>query len=125
MQILIIFALLIAIVAVIFAMQNLEAVTVSFFFWQAHASLALVLLITLTAGVLISVLVSLPGLVRGKWATAGQRKKRTALELERETFRQRAEAAEKEVKELELQLASLSAELEKHLPDEVTKTLPD
>ena len=86
---------------------------------------ALVLLITLTAGVLISVLVSLPGLVRGKWATAGQRKKRTALELERETFRQRAEAAEKEVKELELQLASLSAELEKHLPDEVTKTLPD
>lgn len=123
MQILIIFALLIAIVAVIFALQNLDPVTVSFFFWNAHASLALVLLITLAAGVLISVLASLPGLARGKWATSGQRKKLAALEAERNAFRQKADEAEKEVRELEVQLATLSAELEKYLPDATDKTL--
>ena len=38
------FALIIAAVAVIFALQNTSAVTVTFFFWNFHGSLALVLL---------------------------------------------------------------------------------
>ena len=117
MQIFIIIALVIAVIAVIFALQNLAAVTVSFFIWSIHGSLALVLLVTLAVGVLISLLASLPGLFRGKWITSSQKKKLAALEAERTMYRQKAEEAEKDVKNLEEQLASLSAELEKHQPD--------
>lgn len=120
MQIFIIIALLIAIVAVVFALQNTAAVTVSFLFWSINGSLALVLLLTLLTGVLISVLVSLPGLVRRKWMSAGQKKKLAALESERAALQKRVETAELEIKDLELQLANLSAALEKQLPDENT-----
>jgi uncharacterized integral membrane protein len=113
MQIFIIIALVIAIIAVIFALQNLTAVSVSFLFWNIHGSLALVLLVTLAVGVLISLLASLPGLIRGKWAQSGQKKKLAALEVERSAYQQRAESAEKDVKNLEEQLASYSAELDK------------
>lgn len=121
MTIFIILALLIAIVAVIFALQNMAAVTVSFLFWNIHGSLALVLLGTLAVGVLISLFASMPGLIRGKWTTSSQRKKLTALETERSQFQKRAEEAEKDVREMEVQLASLSAELDKHMPDQPAK----
>ena len=83
MQIFIILALVIAIIGVIFALQNLATITISFLFWSFHAPLALVLLVTLLAGVLISLLASLPGLVRNKWSFSGQKKKLVALEAER------------------------------------------
>ena len=117
MQIFIVLALIIAIVAVVFAVQNTSVVTVSFLVWSFDGSLALVLLATLLVGVLISLLASTPGLIRGKWHTSRDRKKLTSLLTERDTFQKRAEQAEKEVKELEEQLASYSAELEKHLPE--------
>lgn len=123
MQIFIIIALVIAMIAVVFALQNMAAVTVSFFIWSIQGSLALVLLITLGAGVLISLLASTPGLVRGKWMSSGQKKKLAALETERSLYQKRAEEAEKDVKELEEQLASLSAELDKHLPGGTPKHL--
>jgi lipopolysaccharide assembly protein A len=113
MQVFIIIALLIAIVAVVFALQNLVTVSVSFLFWSLHGSLALVLLVTLLVGVLISLLASLPGLVRGRMAASSQKKKLAALESERSLYQQKAEAAEKEVKALEEQVASYTAELNK------------
>lgn len=116
MQFFIILALLIAIVAVVFALQNMTTVTITFLFWSLQGSLALVLLVTLASGVLISLLTSMPGLVRGKWTTSKQGKKLSSLEAERLAYQQRAEAAEKDVRELEEQVANLSAELEKHLP---------
>lgn len=118
MQILVIIALLIAIIAVIFALQNLAAVTVTFLFWSIHGSLALVLLVTLTSGVLISLLASMPGLIRGKWTSSKEKKRLVTLESERNNYKSRAEEADKEVKELEEQLASLSAEIDHRLPDE-------
>lgn len=117
MQILIVLALVIAIIAVIFALQNLAAVTVTFFVWSIHGSLALVLLVTLAAGVLISVLASFPGWARSKWTISSQKKKLAALEAEKSTFQQKAEQAEKDLKLLEEQVASLSEELEKQLPN--------
>jgi len=80
MSILLIFALLIAIVAVIFALQNTAAVTVSFFAWQFHQSLALVLILTVIVGVLIGILTILPGSIRNRWRLSNQRKKIDALE---------------------------------------------
>jgi uncharacterized integral membrane protein len=118
MQIFILIALVIAILAVLFALQNLVTVTVSFLFWSIQGSLALVLLVTLAAGVLISVLASLPSLARGRWSATRQQKKLAALEAERDALRQKAEAAEKDIKNLEEQLASLSAGLEKPEPGE-------
>ena len=106
MQIFIIIALVIAIIAVIFALQNMTVVTVSFFFWKAHSSLALVLLITLAVGVAISLIASLPGMIRSKLNESSQKKRLIALEGERDRYRQKAEAAEKEVKVLEEQLSS-------------------
>lgn len=112
MQVFIIFALIIAVIAVIFALQNIAAVTVTFFFWSFHGSLALVLLLSVAAGVLISLLASLPGLVRARLTVASQRKKLAVMEGERSENTRKAEEAEKEVKTMEEQLASLSAALE-------------
>lgn len=123
MQVLIIIALLIAIVAVLFALQNLTTVTVTFLFWSIQASLALVLLITLAAGVLISVLASLPGLIRGKLTLSSQKKKLSVLETERNTYRLQAEEAQKDVKAMEEQLASFSAALEKDQPDSAVQII--
>ncbi len=113
MLVLVVLALLIAAVAVIFALQNITPVTVTFFLWSFHGSLALVLLGALAVGVLICLLAALPGLVRGRWTTGSQKKKLGVLEGQREDYRQRAETAENEVKELEEHVASLSAELER------------
>jgi lipopolysaccharide assembly protein A len=113
MLILIFSALAIAIIAVIFALQNLTVVSVSLFFWKIDSSLALVLLVTLAVGVLISLMASLPGLIRGKFTIKNQKKKLEALETERKAFQLKADTAENEVKTLEEQLASLSAEIVK------------
>ncbi|MEN6408475.1 MAG: LapA family protein [Anaerolineaceae bacterium] len=121
MQIFIVVSLLIAIVAVVFALQNMAAVTVSFLFWNFDSSLALVLLGTLAVGVLISLLASMPGSIRSKLAASNQKKKLSALETERDGYKKRAEDSEKDVHDLELQLASLSAELDKYMPDETSK----
>ncbi len=117
MQILLLISLVIAIIAVIFALQNMTTVTISFLFWSIKGSLALVLLITLAAGVLISSLVSLPGFIGGKWTHSSQRKKLSSLEAERNMYKQRAETAEKDVKDLEDQIANLSADYEQNQGD--------
>lgn len=80
MSILLILALLIAIIAVVFALQNTAAVTVSFFVWQFDQSLALVLLLTVALGVLIGIFTVLPGALRSKWRLKSQRKKMDGLE---------------------------------------------
>ena len=80
MSILLILALLIAIIAVIFALQNTTAVTVAFFVWQFDQSLALVLLLTVAVGVLIGIFTVLPGAARSKWRLNSQRKKIDNLE---------------------------------------------
>jgi putative membrane protein len=64
MQIFVILAILILILAVIFALQNTVAVAVSFLFWQFHGSLALVLIVALAAGLVISFFAYLPSLLR-------------------------------------------------------------
>ncbi len=80
MQIFLVVALIIAILAVIFALQNPMPITVSLLAWQFEGSLALVLLIALTLGVLISLLVSVPTVIRRNRAITAQRK--TIRELE-------------------------------------------
>lgn len=78
--ILLIIALIITILAVIFALQNTATVTVTFFAWQFDQSLALVLIITIILGVVIGLLTILPGSVRNKWKLSNLRKKSDALD---------------------------------------------
>ncbi|GAP12748.1 hypothetical protein LARV_00484 [Longilinea arvoryzae] len=126
MQIFLILALLIAILAVIFAVQNVAVVSISFFAWHIQVSLAVALLLALGAGVLISVLVSIPGMVRRGWNNASSKKKFSSLEVERDNLKRKADEAasvreqalkkleesEKEISDLEERLASFSAALD-------------
>ena len=77
MQIFLFIALIIAVLAVLFAVQNTALATVSFAFWKTDAPLALVLLVAVAAGSLISFFVSLPSNLRTRWAIRQQRKKIT------------------------------------------------
>lgn len=76
-----ILALIVAVAAVIFALQNTAPVTVTFFIWHfKDQPLALILLLALAAGVLIGLLTTSPGSIRSKWRASGQRKKIDGLE---------------------------------------------
>jgi uncharacterized integral membrane protein len=125
MQIFLIFALIIALLAVIFAIQNVAIVSISFFAWHIQGSLAVVLLVALGAGVLISILVSIPGIVKRGWNSASSKKKFSSLETERDQLKskvaeisadrdrylKKVEESEKEIADLEERLASFSAAL--------------
>ncbi|MGB5872674.1 MAG: LapA family protein, partial [Bacteroidota bacterium] len=60
MQIFLLVSLLIAALAVVFALQNTEMITVNFLFWSFQGSLALVLLTALATGAVASSFASLP-----------------------------------------------------------------
>jgi len=77
-----ILALAIAVVAVIFALQNSMLVTVSFFGYAIDGSLALFLLLTLVVGIVIGLLVMSPGAVKRSLELRGHRKRIGGLEKE-------------------------------------------
>ena len=77
-----IFALAISVIAVIFALQNPDPVTVSFLTWKVEESLSLVLLITLAIGAVIGLLVLAPSTIRHTLSASGQRKRIGLLEKE-------------------------------------------
>ena len=62
--------------AVIFAVQNADAVTVDFLFWKLNASLAVLAAVCITVGVLLGVLIVLPRIYRMR---ADQRRLRAQL----------------------------------------------
>ena len=75
-------ALAIAIIAVIFALQNTMTITIAFFVWKVTGSLSLVLLITLAIGVVIGLLVLAPSAIKNSLAVSGHRKRIGSLEKE-------------------------------------------
>ena len=80
MQVFLFFALFIAILAIIFAIQNNDAASVSFLVWKSEGSLALVLLVSMAAGALISYFVSLPSTIKSRLELRNLRKKVVELE---------------------------------------------
>lgn len=73
-QIFLIAAILIALLAVIFALQNAVTVTIFFLAFEFSSSLALILLITLAIGALISFLIALPTNLKKSQHLAQQKK---------------------------------------------------
>ncbi len=59
-----IFGVLLGAVTVIFALQNIAVITVSFFTWQITGSLALILMTAVAAGAVIALLLVLPETAR-------------------------------------------------------------
>lgn len=80
MPVFLIFALLIAFVAIIFAIQNNVLITINFLIWQSQGSLALVLLVTLAVGSIIGWLVAVPTILKRGWKTAREKRKVEDLE---------------------------------------------
>ena len=91
MQIFLFFGLLISVLTVIFAIQNNAPTTVIFAIWTFHGSLALVLLVAVAAGSLISFFVSLPSNLKARWTIRQLRKKLTELENTQVTLRDQLE----------------------------------
>lgn len=79
-------ALIIAVLACVFALQNSTPVVITFFSWKFTHSLALTLLATFSVGVLAGCLGMLPALWRKSRLVAAQKKamKRLASEDEEE-----------------------------------------
>ena len=94
MQLLLILAIVFAIGAVSFALQNNVPAIVVFGFWRYDSTLAVVLLAALGLGALIAGLVSTPSVIRGQWTVARLRRQIASLDEERI-------ALERRVRELE------------------------
>lgn len=82
MQLFLIAALVIAILTVVFALQNPIPVLVTFMFWKFEGSLALVLMLTFALGALVSLMVSIPAMLKRRSAISNQ-KKNNVQEVER------------------------------------------
>jgi uncharacterized integral membrane protein len=77
-----IIALVIAILGVFFALQNSVAVAVSFLIWKFESSLALVILLSLALGIVVSFLLSIPATIRRNVTISRCRKRIQELEEE-------------------------------------------
>ena len=82
MQVFLFLALTIALIAALFAIQNVAPVTVSFVIWTFEGSLAVILFVAVLAGALASGLASIPTIVRGKWQVAALKKRVIELEAQ-------------------------------------------
>ncbi|MEA1939868.1 MAG: LapA family protein [Candidatus Caldatribacteriota bacterium] len=80
MQLQLILAIIIAIIAVIFALQNAATITVGFLMWKFESSLALVLLVAIALGIIISLLVSVPSRIKEIKVISSQKRKIKELE---------------------------------------------
>ncbi len=105
MQLLLIFGIVFAIAAVLFALQNNALVTVTVALWHFESTLAVVLLLAIGLGVLIAALVSTPTVLRGQWSGARLRRQLAALDKEKAALEQRVAALEAEAARNRPQLA--------------------
>lgn len=69
-------------IAVVFAFQNTELVTVSFLGWQLEGSLSVVLSLSVLTGIFIALLLTLPELISNYFAYRALRNRTKVLEEE-------------------------------------------
>lgn len=74
MQIYLLIAAIIAVLAVIFALQNAVPITVSFLIWRVESSLALILIVAFIAGLIASFLGTALSRIRHIRTTTSQKK---------------------------------------------------
>ena len=114
MILLVVVGLIMAILAVLFAFQNAAVVTINFGVWQLEQSLAIVLISTLGLGIIISLLLSLPTILKRGWQNSRQKNKIAQLQTQiksnnQMTFEQQQQSLAQQEATLELlQAFSLS-----------------
>jgi len=91
-------ALIIAILAVVFALQNADIILVTFLIWKFEGSLALILLLTFATGVIVSLLILLPRIIKRSLIALNQKKRIKELEIKLEEKRE-VVSAEKDFKQ--------------------------
>jgi len=69
-------------VSVVFVLQNITPITVTFFAWHIEGSLALVLFLALASGMLFTILMLVPGFIRDEFRLASLKKRNKQLEAE-------------------------------------------
>lgn len=69
----IVILLMVAVLAVIFAVQNSSTVTVALFGWTAEAPLSLVLVVAFAVGILIGLFLLVPSLWKKSWALSREK----------------------------------------------------
>lgn len=82
-----IYALVIAAVAMVFALQNSEIVEIQFLTWNASISQALLIIITLVVGVIVGLLAATKSIWNKRSEIGKQKKQITALEKTVEELR--------------------------------------
>lgn len=85
--------------AVIFALQNVGTVMVTFLGWQFEGSLALIVILSLFAGILISLLFSLSAFIQGMMSESRLKRHNTALQRDLETHKTMLDEANKKLAE--------------------------
>ncbi|HEX5774598.1 MAG TPA: LapA family protein [Candidatus Paceibacterota bacterium] len=73
--------------ALLFALQNTDVVSLSFLGWQFESSLALLVLAAVAAGILISILASIPSAIGASFRIMGLKKENKNLAKEVEMHR--------------------------------------
>ena len=101
LTIFLILALVVAVIAVIFALQNTMPITVTFLVWKLDQSLALVLLMAIALGVIIGLLTISPTVIRSKIQLSSRKKKIDTLEKSLQEAHSRIEDQTNRITELE------------------------
>lgn len=99
MQIFLVISLLIAIFAVVFALQNTAAVTITFIAWTFHGSLALVLILSVVAGIVTSFLAMFPAVIRARLQASSHRKEAAALKSSLAEHQQKLQELQQQMQE--------------------------
>ena len=106
MQILLIFSFIIAFLAILFAIQNTEIVSIRFLLWETQGSLALILFIALVAGALISYLATTPSQIKQRMTNSSQRKQIAELESQLATTQDELHQTNEKLETLEAEKIS-------------------
>ena len=101
MQLLLIFSLVIAFLAILFAIQNTDVTPIRFLIWETEGSLALVLFIALVAGALISYLATTPRQIRQRMTISSQRKRITEVEGQLTSTQEELQNATSQLEQIE------------------------
>ena len=101
MPLLLIFSLVIALLAILFAIQNTTVTPIRFLFWETEGSLALVLFIALVAGALISYLATAPGQIKQRRTISSQRKRITEVEGQLTSTQEELQGSKEQLQQIE------------------------
>ena len=103
-----VFVLLVAILAVMFAAQNSAVVAITFFTWSTSGSLSLVLVLTLTLGIFIGLLIMAPSVFKRFFQSTGLKHRVHRLEKEKTNLTEKVAASGEKAAEAAKQTESAS-----------------